>query len=236
MINYENTFWKKTSFILVMRGTIAFVILTVIAMFVYPGGSMTDPSTRGYSFFENFFSELGFFVTKSGASNYFAALLFFFALTLAGSGMILFFLAFPQFFQSSQSQKTLSTIGTALGVISGICFVGVAFTPADLLLDAHVQFVLWAFRLFPAAVFFYAIAIFQNQDYPNQFGWEMVIFFVLLIGYILLLELGPSADDSHQGQVIQATGQKVIVYASIASVTFQAWGALQARKDSPSSS
>jgi len=235
MINYENAFWKKTSFILVMRGTIAFVVLTVIAMFVYPGGSMTEPNTRGYSFFENFFSELGFFVTKSGAANYFAAPLFFIALTLAGSGMVLFFLAFPQFFQASQSQKTLSTIGTILGVISGFCFVGVAFTPADLLMDAHVQFVLWAFRLFPAAVFFYAIAIFRNPNYPNKFGWEMVIFFVLLIGYILLLELGPSAGDSHQGQVIQATGQKLIVYASIASVTFQAWGALRSKTNPLSS-
>ena len=141
--------------------------------------------------------------------------------------MILFFLAFPQFFRANRAQQTLGRIGSVLGVISGICFIGVAFTPADLLLDAHVEFVLWAFRLFPAAVLFYIIAIFRFEGYPRRFGWELVAFFVLLVGYILLLEFGPSASETYWGQVIQATGQKVIVYASIASVTFQSWWALQ---------
>ncbi len=51
-----------------------------------------------------------------------------------------------------------------------------------------------------------------------------MVFFALLVGYVWLLEFGPSAAASYQGQVIQATGQKVIVYAAIMSVTFQAWG------------
>lgn len=228
MIRYDTSFWRQTAFRLVIRSTLAFVALTVIAMFFYPGGSMTNPNTRDYSFFENFFSELGFFVTKSGAANYVSAPLFFVALTLAGSGMILFFLAFPQFFQSGRAQRTLSGIGSVLGILAGMCFVGVAFTPADLFLDAHYQFVIWAFRLFPAAVFFYIAAIFGHPTYPRRFGWALAIFFVLLLGYIFLLEFGPSATGSYQGQVIQATGQKVIVYAAIVSVTFQAWGALRA--------
>ena len=95
----------------------------------------------------------------------------------------------------------------------------------ELALDAHYQFVIWAFRLFPVAVLFYAIALFKHKSYPRRYGWALVGFFVLLVGYILLLELGPSAKESYQGQVIQAVGQKIIVYASIGSITFQAWGA-----------
>ena len=39
----------------------------------------------------------------------------------------------------------------------------------------------------------------------------------------LLLELGPSAMDSRQGQLVQVAGQKVIVYCSIVCVMLQAW-------------
>src|ERR1051325_8253356 len=35
--------------------------------YFYPGGSMYNPNTVGYSFFENFFSDLGVLVTNSGA-------------------------------------------------------------------------------------------------------------------------------------------------------------------------
>jgi hypothetical protein len=225
MFNYSHPFWRSTVFTFVIHGTLAFIVLTVIAMFFYPGGSMTNPNTVGYSFFENFFSELGFWVTKSGASNPVAASLFFIALTLAGSGLAMFFLAFPQFFGQNRILKTLSIIGSVLGVLSGLCFVGVAFTPADIFLDAHYQFVIWAFRFFPAAVLFYIVAIFRHPTYARKYGWALVGFFVLLVAYLLLLEFGPSVEESYQGQVIQAVGQKIIVYASIGSITFQAWGA-----------
>ncbi len=186
---------------------------------------MTNPNTVGYSFFENFFSELGYWTTKSGAFNPVGATLFFVALTLAGSGLALFFLAFPQFFRENQTLKTLSIIGSILGVLAGLCFVGVAFTPADIFLDAHIEFVFWAFRFFPLAVLFYIIAIFRHPSYEHRFGWALTGFFVLLVAYLMLLEFGPSAKESYMGQVIQAAGQKIIVYASIGSITFQAWGA-----------
>ena len=77
---------------------IQFIILTVIAMLIYPGGTQTDPSSEGYSFWRNFFSELGMTVTESGASNPIGAVLFFAALTGAGMALILFFVAVLQFF------------------------------------------------------------------------------------------------------------------------------------------
>ncbi len=52
MTNYNSPFWRKTAFHLVIRGTLAFVVLTIAAMFFYPGGSLANPNTRGYSFFE----------------------------------------------------------------------------------------------------------------------------------------------------------------------------------------
>jgi len=227
MLTYQSCFWKKGVFYFSIIGSALFIVLTVIAMFIYPGGSLTDPTTNGYAFFSNFFSELGFLVTKSGAVNTPSAVLFIISLTLAGLGLVLFFLAFPQFFQQRKAERILSLLGSTFGVLSGICFVGVAWAPGDVNLDLHVFFVMWAFRLFPLAVFFYAIAIFRQADYPKAFGWVFIIFGMLLVAYIFLLEFGPSAMDSITGQVIQAAGQKVIVYASIGSIMVQASGALK---------
>ena len=209
-----------------------FVGLTVAAMFLYPGGSFNDTGTTGYSFFNNFFSELGFLRTKSGAVNTPSAVLFIASLTMAGGGLVFFFLAFPQFFvEMKDSKRIMSLVGSVAGVLSGLCFIGVAWSPADVLLDFHVFFVLWAFRLFPLAAACYAAVIFLDKQYPHAYGWVFVVFSLLLISYICLLELGPSPKDSVSGQVIQVTGQKVIVYASIVSVMVQAVGSLRQNKN-----
>lgn len=228
MINYDSEFWKSRAFKLSIWGGSLFVLLTLAAMLVFPGGTMTDPTTKGYSFFENFFSELGFFTTKSGAANYLAAPLFFVAMNLAGASLIIFSLAFRQFFLGNTRQRWLSRLGLTVGVISGICFTGVAFTPADILLDPHVFFVTWAFRLFPLSVILYAAAIFYTPGYPQRYGWLFVTFMICLVAYIVLIELGPSAGKTYSGQVVQSVGQKIIVYVSIIMIGIQSWGALMA--------
>jgi hypothetical membrane protein len=193
MLHSTRQFWQSSVFTFVIISTTVFVVMTVVAMFFYPGGTWVDPNTHGYSLTENFFSDLGRWTTRSGASSPVSATLFLFALTLAGCGLTLFFIAFPQFFQKSRSQLVLSISGSVFGVLSGLCFVGVACFPADRFLPVHRQFVMFAFRL--------------------------------------LLQFGPSPFKSHQGEVIQAVGQKIIVYASILSITFQAWGAKRANHE-----
>jgi hypothetical protein len=225
MVDYSRPFWRSTVFVVVIRGTLAFFVLTIIAMFFYPGGTLYNPNTVGYSFFGNFFSDLGLLVTMSGASNLAAAALFFVGTSIVGSMLVLFFLAFPRFFRENKSLKTLSIIGSIWGVLSGLCFVGVAFVPRDVSLHVHRDFALWAFRFFPAAVLFYVIAIFKHPNYARQYGWALVGFFVLLVANVMLMKYGPPPGQTYMGTVIQATAQKIIVYASIISVTFQAWGA-----------
>lgn len=227
MINYDSPFWQKQAFKLSIWGGSLFVLLTFTAMLVFPGGTLTDPTTRGYSFFENFFSELGFFTTESGAANYWSAALFFAAMIMAGASLILFCLAFRQFFLANNRQRWLSGLGMVVGVLSGICFIGVAFTPADILLGPHVFFVTWAFRLFPLCACLYAAVIFAHPDYPKRYGWLFAGFMICLVAYILLLELGPHAGETYASQVIQSMGQKIIVYVSIIMIGVQSWGALK---------
>ena len=213
-------FWRKAVFDLVLWGCGLFLLLTALAMLAYPGGTFSDPATRGYSFFENFFSDLGMSVSHSGQANPLARLLFTVAMNFAGLGMIFFFLAFWQFFRQETLTRLLTKLGSGLGVLAGVCFIGVAFTPHDLYLDAHAEFVRWAFRLFPLAVLCYALAMHREQ-YSRREQVVFVVFFGLLVAYLLLLEFGPSVE-SYYGMLIQAVGQKIIVFASIISVMIQA--------------
>ncbi len=216
--------WRQRVFSLMMFGCVLFVVFTVVAMLFYPGGTFTDPAASGYSFFTNFFSELGLTKTRTGQPNTISAILFVSALTMAGVGLALFFIAFPPFFARSQSGRLLSSIGSVFGVISAICFIGLASRPANLYLEAHMAFVMWAFRTFPIAVILYAVAILREPDYPNRYGFALVVFTTLLVLYLVLLTIGPG-PDSPEGLLIQVVGQRIIVYAMIISMFIQAYGA-----------
>ena len=107
----------------------------------------------------------------------------------------------------------------------GSSFIGVAInwpTP-DLYLTTFVQL---AFIFFFGAVIFYLPAVLLTPHYPNVYAWTYLAFAALLAGYIWLSFNGPDFT-SPQGMLIQATGQKVIVYAAILTMFVQAFGAWQ---------
>ena len=130
----------------------------------------------------------------------------------------------PGLFRGRPFAFPLSLAGSVAGVTAGLSFVGVAFTPANLLPQAHLIFVQWAFVSFFIAALFYSIAIFLNKAYPNGYGFVFVAFTVLLGTYVWLLFFGPGLE-SESGFIIQVTGQKIIGYAAIISACIQAYGA-----------
>jgi hypothetical protein len=219
-----NLFFHRDIFRLVAATCILFFVMTALAMLLYPGGTFVDPSTRGYSFFANFFSDLGCTRTPSGATNTLSMFLFTSALAIVGVGLAVFFVALTQFFSGSRSGPILSATGAILGVIAGVCFVGVAFTPWNLYLAAHNHFVMWAFRTFLGAVLLYGIAILRERTLPKRFAITFLAFAILLAGYVLLLSFGPSPRAA-TGLRIQVAGQKVIVYASVLTALIQSFAA-----------
>lgn len=225
----KSPFWQKHVYRFVFIGCGLFVLLTIAAMLAYPGGTFTGETIVGYDFFRNFFSDLGRVTAPNGGSNTVSLILFFTALTLAGIGLALFFIAFRDFFTEDGTGTLLSLLGTVIGVASGMCFVGIALSPYDLFFDIHYQLVFWAFRTFLVSVAFYAHVIFRQNEYPRRYGWIFVAFTVFLASYLLLLTYGPEASTP-SGLVIQATGQKVIVYVSILSVMAQSQLAYQFRQ------
>jgi hypothetical protein len=208
-----------------MFGCALFVVLTLIAMLIYPGGTMTDPTTSGYSFFANVLSELGMTETYAGQPNRVSRVLFTTALSLMGAGLVAFFLAFRQFFVASRPGRILSGMGSVSGVVSGICLVGAAFTPIDVQEQWHFALVTCAFGAFAAAAVLYANAIRREPAYPNRYALVFDAFSILLLIYLFLVMLGPPRR-APEGMVLQATAQKLIVCGTVISVMIQSYGAI----------
>jgi hypothetical protein len=215
---------RQRPFQVIMAGCIQFVVLTLLAMLLYGGGNVVNPAARGYSFFTNFFSDLGFTKTRLGTPNTASAILFFVALTLAGLTLVLFFVAMLRFFRGSSLSRVLSDLGSIFGIVAGLAFVGVAFTPANLYLGPHALFVQVAFLSFFVAVLFYLGAILATPAFPTVYAGVFACFALLLAGYLWLLFFGPRFSSA-SGVHIQAAGQKIIVYAAIVSCLIVANGA-----------
>ena len=117
-----------------------FVVLTTLAMLVYPGGTFPVARTHGYQFFINYFSDLGQTNTQSGASNYPSMMLFTTAVVFVGIALAVFFRAFSRFFKmkaTAPAALRLNRVGTRFGMASAVCFVGLAAIPENLFAAGH---------------------------------------------------------------------------------------------------
>ena len=131
-------------------GVAQFLCLSVWAMHWYPGGTMEDHQTAGYSFYENFLSDLGMTKAWSGQPNPTASLLFNTALVVLGLSIIPFFLFLPS---HAPDQSETLRIASMFGVVSALAVVGIGLSPFDVHPDAHVAaLVLWVMSLSSTAV------------------------------------------------------------------------------------
>jgi len=221
----RNTLWQISIFRITIVVSILFFLLTIIAMLLYPGGTMTDPHTHGYSFFWNFLSDLGRISTPNGQSNLISRVLFTVALSMGAVGVALFFIALTPFFPNSGTASWLSRLAAIFGLITSICFIGVAFVPLDLSGQVHYLFLDAALLSFLLAFLLLFLSVLLTPRFPRRVIWVFSAFAVLLAGYSLfllfLLFFGPPAGTP-TWELVQATGQKIIVYASILTAFIQA--------------
>jgi hypothetical protein len=197
-----------------------FFLFSTAAMFLFPGGTALNPHLLHYSFFTNFFSDLGQTRTSSNRPNLLSMTLFVIAMAFAGIALSLFFTTFMTCLTHRRRALHLSRFGAVLGIGSAICFVGVAATPWDLLVEPHMKFMIWAFRLFLGAVIVNLLAVLFTPGLPHRFAWIFGAFALLLMGYLFLLTAAPPIDTP-VGLRIQVIGQKLIAYSAVLTVFFQ---------------
>ena len=204
---------------------IIFIIFNIIAMLTYPGGILHDHSTIGYSFFNNFLSDLGRYISWNESHNFFSQLFFNSSMIMAGFIFSFYFWNLRYVFNlHSGVLYWFSIIGTFAGVFGGISMAGVGLTPSDLYFSAHLEFAHWLFRFFFIASLFYTIIILNTDLIENKYVAGFFIFVILILSYILFSELGPDARENIMTLRMQVVAQKSILFCFIIAVYIQTQG------------
>jgi MFS family permease len=162
-------------------------------------------------FFENFFSDLGMVRTYDGQPKTFSMLLFASALLLMGIAFIMFFVLMPSYFTATRPERVASRLGSIAGVLAGVSCIGIAATPWDLYLSAHVIFAFGLSASFLLSAVSYLVAMLANRRYPNRYAALFAVYTIILGVYLSLMLLGPGIDTK-EGLTILATGQKIAIY------------------------
>ncbi|MGE5333624.1 MAG: hypothetical protein ACM3N4_02905 [Nitrososphaerota archaeon] len=223
-----NTFWHRTIyrniFGLVAGVSTLFIVLTTMAMLLYPGGADPVKPTHGYVFFINTFSDLGQVHTQSGANNFPSMVLFTSAMIIVGIGLGAFFVVFSRFFASHSTHpwaRRVNLLATLVGLGAAVCFIGLGVSPHDQVYVQHQVFTQWAFRLLLLAVILEIVAMRLDGRIPASLLRVNMAFVIILFSYLLLMFYGP-APVNLIGDEIHAVAQKLIVYTSVITIFVQA--------------
>ena len=190
-------------------------------MFFYKGGTYIDHSTPHYVFWYNYFSDLGRTVAHSGIPNTVSFVLFTVTLSIWGAFQI-----FPNFFKDSKPLKKFYLIGSVLGVLTGIFYIGIALTPSNKTDLLHDLFVFLGFGSIFLSIILYAIVIFKNNNYDNYYGVILSISAGILCVYFILLFLTPNSQTT-VGLYIYVVGQKFMIYTLLICGIVQGFGAIK---------
>ncbi|HNE50029.1 MAG: hypothetical protein U0T31_02985 [Chitinophagales bacterium] len=205
---------KKTpfEFRLLTFSCFLFIVSTGIAMLFFPGGTILNHNTKGYSFFNNFFSELGRWRTVKGESNWIS--FFGFELALIFHSVVMFIFNRKLLIITNSKQLNPFVYYTALitGSLFPLFLTGIALTPCDLYLPFHMDFVYAAFGTLVPLSLAYTLLIRQHHLLPNKYGNTMMVIVFAITIYLFIMLYGP---DPHKVGYVQQTAQKIIVYSMI---------------------
>ncbi|OUX33326.1 MAG: hypothetical protein CBE24_02445 [bacterium TMED264] len=220
-----STFNTKTILVLIPRAvSIFFIIFQGLGMMLYPGGTIHDLSTTGYSFTLNFFSDMGAYEARNGEPNYLSMIFFSISLILVGVTFALYYFALPKVFGNNNRNYYLSWIGTIFAFGGSICLIGTGLTPTDLVFDSHVFFANNIFYSFLVTSFFYSIVIFDINILEKRYAIGYVVFFISILLYVGVLQFGPSVNTGQSELIFQVVAQKLIVIIFFLTVIHQTFG------------
>jgi hypothetical membrane protein len=218
-----------TIWTLVRAAILWFVVCAGAGMALYPGGTRLDPGTVGYSFTQNAFSDLGRTVARNGEPNPVSATLFVLGLTPAGVGLAGFFVALLPLVSNHSRGRGVAWFGCLAGIVAGVAYVVVAWTPANRLPFEHVMAQNWAFRSFLVASVLLGFVTARSTIFSFRTAAVWWMFGGLLLAFILIGIFGPSRR-TEAGLVIQVVAQKVIVFSALVIVAFQSYEAQRASR------
>jgi len=181
-------------------GVIQFIVLTAIAMAIYPGG---------YSLFGNFFSQLGCTISSNNhLPSMPSRIIFIITCTITAIVNIPFSLALRTNLVDTKAEKILGWAGTFLAISSSPFLFLVSIFAVDVQFGPHMLATRLFFLLFGLAVIVYTPAFFINKRYNKVIAFYGVLVAASAILYMYVL-------------ILNAAFQKFTVYFMISWVIVQ---------------
>lgn len=216
---------KYLAFHLPIYGLIAFIILNILSMAIYSGGTYQEPELNQYKFTMNYFSDLGRTMTMDGTNNFFSCFFFNLNLIMIGFLMSFFYFYLPELFKKNKMSYNLCRFSSYIAISSGIAFAGVGLTPSDLYIDQHMFFVRWAFRSYLVVAILFIPTIIKAPEWKNKYAMIYIYFAVFLLSYNLIMDFGPDGKETMEGMIFQVVAQKIIVLNFIFTLLITSIGA-----------
>ena len=175
-------------------GQVLFVILVSLAMIFYAGGTRDNPALLGYSFWGNTISDSGRTIAWSGVINITSMVFLSTALIVFAIFFIPFYLILSKLFSEGKIEKYASKIGFVLGVIFSLAYIGIAFTPADILYTPHMIFVLIGYICAFVMSVCFTIAFFKNKEFSNIYSIIFALFTIFYFVTQIIAIVGLASD------------------------------------------
>ena len=204
-------------FILPSAAIVVFIFLVIMGAMSYEGGHRLDLNSEGYSFSNNYLSDLGRIKTVAGMDNSIPFYCFNSSLIILSVVFSFYFLFLPSVYDESIEIQNIARVGSVFGFLASICFAGVAYTPADLFIDAHIFFADWLFRLMNLTIVFYAITYIMMKKNYFIFSFIFGIVALVVTAHIFLSDFG-LARFFNEPHTVRVLSQKAATISLIISV------------------
>lgn len=193
-------------------------------MLFYPGGKYSDHNSQGYSFLENFFSDLGRWRTYNGGTKWISFILFVYALAFLAIAVCVFIFEFLASLNDSRKYPVVYYSAIASAFLYAIFSIGIACTPYDLGLAAHMFVVRSCFIMMVPLTWSISFLIYKHNEIPNRYFVLLLTVSFMLIAYIYILFWGPRVNVN---TYFQPVAQKIIVYTLTFSLMYLSLGSKQ---------
>ncbi len=184
-----------------------YIIVCVILMILYQGGSLFAPKTLHYVFDQNYLSDLGRTTFFSGNNNPYW-FVYSITLFLVGIGTFLFF-----YLTSKAVMQNRKMIIWFFALISALGYIGIAISPVDTHFKQHIisgQFAYFSFLFATLSLNF----LMDRKNYRNIFIW-LLLLNLLLIAFLSLSLFGPHSSEGIWALSLKTIAQKVMTVAQL---------------------
>lgn len=188
---------------LAFAGLVQFLIFTSLSMGEYPGGTIADSHTTGYTWMGNWLSDLGRQTAINGMENRLGASYFNGSIIALGICLLIFFLASIRAFEE---QTFVGVLTVGAGLFASMGLIGIGLAPVDVAYQWHIVSLLaWIIPMLGYG------ALFTYQCSVGESWYSLIIATATVV---LFLGAGLYAFSVTNTNVMAA--QKTVVLLSIA--------------------